>query len=433
MHTRIVVVGGGVAGLVATADLARRGLAPVLLEAAPQLGGRAQTRVIDGFCFNQGPHALYVAGSLHAVLDEFGVKVSGGRPDLANGLAIWGDDLQPWPVRRASDEASPPLDREENALLATQLRRIAQGDYDGRGQPLRALTAVWPSQVLKVVEALVRLTSYVHAPNLLDAKAALDQLRLGFAGARYVDGGWAVLVEGLAAAARTAGADLRTERRVSTVVREEVGWRVDVFGEASISCEAVILAVPPSDAIGIAASSKALVAMSSTLRPARMMGLDLGLSPAVRPRASFALGMTAPTYMSVHSEAATLAPEGGALAHLSHYLAPDEAPTAETIDGLERLADDLLPGWRSHETRRQRLVGLTVSHDIPRWEAGGRRSEGRVADAAGLYLAGDWIGDRGMLADAAAASARVAAEQVMTFLSEVQAVTARQASQQTGG
>ena len=280
----------------------------------------------------------------------------------------------------------------------------------------------------------MRLTSYVHAPNLLDAKAALDQLRLGFAGARYVDGGWAVLVEGLAAAARTAGADLRTERRVSTVVREEVGWRVDVFGEASI-----LVRSRHSRRSALRRSRDRSIVESprrhgvELLRPARMMGLDLGLSSAVRPRASFALGMTAPTYMSVHSEAAILAPEGGALAHLSHYLAPDEAPTAETIDGLERLADDLLPGWRSHETRRQRLVGLTVSHDIPRWQAGGRRSEGQVADAAGLYLAGDWIGERGMLADAAAASARVAAEQVMTFLSEVQAVPARQASQQTGG
>src|SRR5580700_3863342 len=175
MRTRVVVVGGGVAGLVAATDLARAGLAPVLLEGASQLGGRAQTRVIDGYCFNQGPHALYVSGALSAVLGEFGVKVSGGRPDLGDGLAIWGDDAHPWPVRRASDDASPPLDQTQSALLATQLRRIAQGDYDGSGQPLRALTAAWPSRVRKVVEALVRLTSYVHAPDLLDAKAALDQ------------------------------------------------------------------------------------------------------------------------------------------------------------------------------------------------------------------------------------------------------------------
>jgi phytoene dehydrogenase-like protein len=420
MRVRVVVIGGGIAGLVAAAYLARSGMKPVLLESASQLGGRAQTSVTDGYCFNQGAHALYLAAEFNAVLDDLGVKVSGGKADVANGVALWGDDVHGWPIR-PSAEAAPPLDPAERTLLRAQLRRIGQGDYDGRGQPLRAVTAALPPRVRSVIEALVRVTSYAHAPDLIDAGAAFDQLRQGFDGAFYVNGGWGGLVEGLAAAARKAGAELRTEARVSAVVRHESGWRVDILGQASIACDAVILAVPPSDAVGIAASSKALAAISSELHPARTMGLDLGLSPGVRPRASFALGMTAPIYMSTPSAVANLAPEGAVLAHLVRYLGPEEAPKIETISELERLADDLLPGWRSHETRRQRLVGMTVSHDIPRWQTRGRRAEARVADAPGLYLAGDWIGDHGMLADASAASARDAAVQVQTFLSQVPA------------
>ena len=93
--------------------------------------------------------------------------------------------------------------------------------------------------------------------------------------------------------------------------------------------------------------------------------------------------------MSVHLTVARLAPEGGTLVHLARYLAGGGADVLAAIDELERVTDDLLPGWRSQETRRQRLLGLTVSHDIPRWQASGRRADGRVADAPGLYLAGD--------------------------------------------
>jgi len=418
MRARVVIVGGGVAGLVAAADLARGGLAPVLVEAGLQLGGRAQTRVVDGYRFNQGPHALYVAGSFKAALDEFGVRVGGGRPDVSNGLAVWGDDVHAWPIR-PSGEAPPPLEPTDGVLLARELRRIAQGDYDGRGQPLRAVTAKWPGRVREVIEALVRVASYAHAPDLMDAKAALDQVRLSFAGVLYVDGGWAGLVEGLAAAAASAGADLRTESRVAAVVPEEAGWRVDIVGATSIACDAVVLAVPPSDAIAMAASSKALVAAPSGLSPARIIGLDLGLSPGVRPRTSFALGMTEPIYMSAHSAVANLAPEGGVLAHLARHLAPEEEPGVAAIEELERLGDRLLPGWRSHETQRQRLLGLKVAHDIPRWQVGGQRTDTRIADAAGLYLAGDWVGEREMLADAAAASARVAAKHVLSYLAAV--------------
>ncbi|HEY1752694.1 MAG TPA: NAD(P)-binding protein [Caulobacteraceae bacterium] len=44
MRVRVLVAGGGIAGLVAVADLARNGLTTVLLEATPRLGGQAQTR-----------------------------------------------------------------------------------------------------------------------------------------------------------------------------------------------------------------------------------------------------------------------------------------------------------------------------------------------------------------------------------------------------
>jgi hypothetical protein len=44
-----------------------------------------------------------------------------------------------------------------------------------------------------------------------------------------------------------------------------------------------------------------------------------------------------------------------------------------------------------------------------------------VADAPGAFLAGDWVGDEGMLSDAAAASAVLAAREAAAFIAGVPA------------
>ncbi|ATQ42862.1 phytoene desaturase family protein [Caulobacter mirabilis] len=418
-HAEVAVVGGGIAGLIAAVALARRGLRPTLFETAHEFGGRAQTRVVDGFHFNQGPHALYIGGAFHAALSAFGLAAPGRRLSLANALALWEAGDHPLPTGLVRGQAAPPLSAADADDLAEAFAAVAAGAGEA-GTPLRAFTGTLSPAVRMVVEAFVRLSTYAHAPEDIDAKAALDQQRLSFSGVIYVDGGWRALVSQLVDAATTAGVRLRAEHRVGAIRREGRTWQVDLADGATEAFEAVILAASPAAASELVEGAQTVVAAARATRPVRTMGLDLGLA-GVAPGPEYALGMDVPLYMSLHSAVADLAPPGGGLLHLGRYLAPDEAPDAGHIKALEQLADRLQPGWRDRLVHRQRLVGITVAHDLPHWRSGGRRAPVVVPDAPGLFLAGDWVGDEGLLSDASAASAVVAAREAAAFLSGVPA------------
>src|SRR5689334_13326203 len=96
-HTHIVI-GGGVAGLVAATSIAKSGRPVVLLEKASTLGGRAATREKHGFLFNLGPHALYREGEFLRTLRSFGIEPRGAVPGGNGGFAIYGGQLHTLPT-----------------------------------------------------------------------------------------------------------------------------------------------------------------------------------------------------------------------------------------------------------------------------------------------------------------------------------------------
>ncbi len=161
----------------------------------------------------------------------------------------------------------------------------------------------------------------------------------------------------------------------------------------------------------------ALAAWAAQAVPVRAASLDVGLRRLPRTDRWFALGFDRPLYLSVHSRWASLAPEGGALLHVLKYHGADGRNPVDEQE-LEDLLDLVQPGWRDEVVTRRFLPDVTVAGALPTvaWEQQGGPRSPAVPQTRGLFVAGDWVGPDGMLADRAATSgARAGAEAAALF------------------
>ena len=273
-------------------------------------------------------------------------------------------------------------------------------------------------QVRRLLLAAARVATYTNPPDLLSAGLLLSTID---GNVRYLDGGWQTLVNGLLRVAQEAGAKIVTRARVAAIEISEERRVVRLADGSLYPASAVLLAIDPEMASTLVADGthEDLRRWAALSVPARVACFDVALRRLPRPQNPGVFGIDRPLYCSVHSAVARLAPQGGALIHTMKYLKPDEPAEPETTrQELEALLDMVQPGWRGEAEAQYFLPHMIASNAIVLARQGGLpgRPGPAVPGIRHLYVAGDWVGAEGQLADACFASARNAVSMIMTAL-----------------
>ena len=421
----LVVVGGGLSGLCAAASAARGGLSVTLLERR-DLGGRAAVTTVDpGVVFNSGPRAFYTGGPGDAALAALGITVRGGAPDSAHSYGVLDTAVHRLPAGPLTLLRTPLLSPRSKLsvgrLLAT-LPRVDPSRFASISIGRWMLDAGLRSDAVALLRTVLRTATYADDVDSFSADAALAQVQLALGpGVRYPDGGFAQIVTSLREAAIAAGAEI-----------------VDHDGVHSVEPSAEPRRAPSSDPAGgvaplapwvVHTSSRPIAARSVLIATGSPDSVDrllpvpldrsgigepvtaacLELAVTRPPDQPLLLGIGSPLYLSRHTPAAAgLAPEGITVVHAIRY----GARTSDE-DRRDLWAHVALAGLGKSDVVAERFLHrMVVAGGLPLAETGGLsgRPPVQVSGADGLYIAGDWVGDQGLLGDAALASGRRAAQ-----------------------
>lgn len=396
----VIVVGGGLAGLAAGATAAKAGARTVVLE-AHRPGGRAQTSEHDGFVFNRGIHAQFLAGEGKSVLDTLGVRLAGAAPPLAAYRLIDRSAQHLLPLDPASLAATTYLDAAEKAELGQLFGRLpALEPEQFAGQSVSGWLgelALRP-KVDALMRALFRLSTYAADLDQLGADAALAQQQVAArGGVLYLDGGWAQLIDALRS---------RVEVRTGVDVR---GVTADSLGAAVHTDDGTLTARSVVVATGSPRTTRALLAddpgWGDLGDPVTAACLDVGVGRVPAP--GYLVGVDEPLYGTTQSPPARQAPPGAAVVGVIRYGARSAAADRPALEAhLAQLGVE----ERDIVTSRF-LARMTVSSTMPTAATGGLRGRPGVDGSGlpGVFLGGDWVGPHGLLSDASLASGHAAA------------------------
>jgi protoporphyrinogen oxidase len=256
--TDAVVVGGGLAGLVAARHLAESGHSVTLLEERPVVGGRVRTAHEDGYTFDRGFQVLFTA--YPAVKRELDVEALSPRPFTPgatiarpNHRSVLSD-----PLRNPTAAPQTILNRDvgfvDKLRVFALQRELAGRDPDrilaGGGQTIESYLADRGFSRRFVERFAAPFYGGITLDRSLQTDSAIFEYtyKMLSEGEIFVPaGGMAAMPEQLADRARSAGATIETGRAVTALDAADGTVTVETDGE-TLTADGAVVATDPGSA-----------------------------------------------------------------------------------------------------------------------------------------------------------------------------------------
>ena len=375
--TRITIIGGGIAGLVAAITCAENGHPARVLEAHERLGGRA--RASSGpFTANFGPHALYKGRTNWRWLAERELLPPMAKPSFRGVGFFYAGKLRRTP---------PPGLVRALALLG----RRAPVEQDFRSWATRGAGAKAATMLCAWAVAF----TFDPDPGRLSAAFVWERLKWIYAppAIHFVIGGWGELVAMLHERARALG------------VAFEIGTQVERLPQAPliVACE-------------LDQAQRLLGEEDLRWEGADAVLLDIGLLSR-RGDATAVLDLEGGALVERYSASdPSVAPAGAELVQ-AHAGVSENRPVELGMRRIEEILDAGFADWRERVVWRRRQLSCRRSGalDLPghSW-----RQRPAIERGGGVFLAGDMVAAPGILSEVSFESAQLAARLAGRWLQE---------------
>lgn len=420
---KVIVVGGGLAGLSAAARLAYYGYEVTLLEKAPKLGGRAISIPLKGFNFNFGAHAIYARDKsiLRNFENEIHLPIDWKDFSPAKAFYDMGSYTTPMPATLEGLYKTHVIDSRHKVRFVYEIfRTMSSLERGEEGVPIGEYLEKESEQVKDILLTVASSNFFTNEPEKIPSPLFFHYYKRLFSTSRavsYIGGGWQSIVESFADIIEGHGGTIVTKEKVTGI--ELDGNRVTaVHGqEQSYTGDHIIFCIPPKEVAALFQETPyySLFAEYTRYTPTQVVVYDIGLRERMESDFTYIYHKAQRVFITdISYYDPTCVPEGGQLMQAVAYLNEEEIAANkgdEKVALIESVYDKHFPGWRDllvakRVSKRATVQEIKCIDDQ-------RLMPVKFYSLSNAYFAGDWCKGDGQLSELSFSSAYEVTRRIM--------------------